>query len=520
MKKWFTIFTICFAIGNASAQGTLSAQNPEWAQKISILSPAAAKATLLEELNAFGPPTNELNFNLLDSTYYQEWNPFSAHWGFINKTSYVNDCDLGKPTLELVEDQNDLSGVVEAPLTRREYSYFSDGSLKQQNSYLWSEDLNAWQHYSHTEYFSPNNLQEDWNRSWNGVLDEFDGGSRRVVSYDAEGKSILSEDYDFESQNTWLLKSRYTFTYNNADLLAEWIVEHYNNGNWVYDSRVIYTYTASGKISTKKTDYYVGPNWKSNQITTYNYDFNDNLLEFLTQFYTANGLINSSKGEYSYYPNGNYETGNLYNWNNAQQLWIPYLKDSLNMDNKPVFFSYKYYDESAGVFLFGIREFNTYNQEGLKVFQVREELVFNTFDEWKNLQHVTYGYDANGRITLLTNEDWDENSLAYVNNFQYEYFNTGCLFNQTSEPTGAIANCLNANPLQAGMTIACDALPTTDEPLKLSLFAMSGVNVHQQVFRSGESFQPSRHIAHGLYVLDIRNANGLQVHRAKVWVIE
>ncbi|MBK8567916.1 MAG: T9SS type A sorting domain-containing protein [Saprospiraceae bacterium] len=111
--------------------------------------------------------------------------------------------------------------------------------------------------------------------------------------------------------------------------------------------------------------------------------------------------------------------------------------------------------------------------------------------------------------------------MAFINDFRYYYFNTGCLFSAAEDISPAESNyCLHANPLRPGQAIQCPTLPQSDEALTLTLYGMAGQLLHRQAFWPGGNFQPTQPLAPGIYLLDIRTEKGSSVHRAKVVVVE
>lgn len=121
-----------------------------------------------------------------------------------------------------------------------------------------------------------------------------------------------------------------------------------------------------------------------------------------------------------------------------------------------------------------------YTSEGLYDYTLMEKFVPQGPEEWVPLHRITLAYNDDNRLMEEVYQNWDEAQMAFINDFRYYYFNTGCLFSAAEDISPAESNyCLHANPLRPGQAIQCPTLPQSDEAL------------HANALRDGRPASPS-----------------------------
>ncbi len=525
MKKCYLFLAICLVAGCLFAQSTTKHQMTALAKNPALLTPALKQALFENGTTADGylPPMSLEPYALTDSLYFYGWNAAASDWQISETWHYTNDCETGKRLSYLIKSLG-IGSTMLTNSSRADFTYFPDGSSQTTTNYRWLTAQNDWVQSGYTIYIAPGKKSESWSKSWDTNTNSFIFGSRDVLEYDNNLvlQSITSYDWD-EATGDWILSDRETLSYTNG-LLSEKLKEFYDdlNNNWYLYSRELNEYDSSSNLLEKQEQNYTNGNWSTTYKTTYEYNTLNQEIARLKQIADGNGVFTDfERWESEYYGIGQPHYSQSYAWSASQQDWLLNYRDSFGINGALMLLMTKYnYDDATGTFLFGFRVIFENGANGLYDKSMTDELVFGTLDTWKPYSMATYTHDAYNQQLETINKIWDNSINDYVNNQRTYNFNTGCLFDAVEEIKANAANCLHANPIRSGQAIRCDALPLTDAPMTLSLYALSGIKTHSQAFRSGDAFQSEKSLAPGLYIMEIKAANNQDIYRSKVVVME
>ena len=186
---------------------------------------------------------------------------------------------------------------------------------------------------------------------------------QRTAFHSNNNLDALSEIYGSNLKST-------TTTYEiNGDVVTEFLIMEWDNGEWV---------------NMMKLDY--------------GYDNNDFLIEMTSYIWQDEAWLKLGKTEYTNNSNGDPTEAHMYNWNAGTQEWTLTFRDTY-----------------------------TYNSSGLCT-NLLEEMWMVT--DWMNSSKEEYSYDGNGNMTESDSWTWDFMSSAWQNNTMYSYTYSG---NQLTE---------------------------------------------------------------------------------------
>jgi len=273
---------------------------------------------------------------------------------------------------EIIEEYGEVwNGSAWENYIRWLYTYDSAGNFVQEVRQYWSGS--AWVNQARwtMEYdengYNTTELRQYW------VSNMWANDFMWFYSYDSTGLWIGELIQTWQGTN-WANYSRWTYTYNgNGDFLEElqetwngsmfvnlrrytstysvfldrYASDHWNGSMWVPDYRIDYTHDGNGNFLTETRQDWNGSGWDNSWKYTNTYDLNDNDISWLYEvwvsgwllsdldslYYDVNnsrigwlhkyydaGWINSWKGDFSYYPNGDWMEDIWYDWNGS--AWV------------------------------------------------------------------------------------------------------------------------------------------------------------------------------------------------------
>lgn len=521
MKKCYLFLALLCMAGSLFAQQQPKVHVKDISANPTTLGPEMVKALFLEGVDANGylPPVSVQAYNLTDSMHLDNWNDTDGDWYESQRWYYTNDCETGLRHVTLVRAINPSLGIMEN-VSRSEVSYFPDNTTQLSDESHWRPNLNDWFPSGRTVYIAPGKKGESWYKYWDDQNNVLSQGFREVFVYDNDLvlQTKLTYDLDVVS-DTWKSYGRTNYTYTNG-LETMAVEEQFDAGAnaWNFVSRVTNTYNAQGNITEKLTEGFYIDDWFPQTSTIYTYNAANLLETRVDRNADGTNWKNTWKTEAFYYPSNTAKYSESFNWSETQQDWVMNFRDSSAENGNLVYLIAKYgYDEMSNSFFFGYRVQYEYDNMSLNNTSYLDELDI-TDNTWKKYSTTTVTFDTNDRFVESISKLWSDNLNEYVNDYRYHNFNTGCLFNQANDAAATSLACLHANPLKAGQPILCDQ-PTTNQPQSLTLHSMSGICLHRQDFRTGDTFQPTAKLAPGIYLLSIGDESG-PVYRSKVVVME
>lgn len=253
--------------------------------------------------------------------------------------------------------------------------------------------------------------------------------------------------------NAWTGKDSFLFSYNNDTLMTSLQALQFNvNNTWDNWYKYTYTLTANGKVSTQLRENWVAGNWTNNTRYTYSYDANSNITDILYDVWSGASWSPTGKISYTgYNAYGKYQseilyvygggaytqqskrdrtyvnnqtlvaTDEKYTWNNQNNVWVK---------NERLSYTYTQNEISSVTRLLPDANANWAPEDKfLYNFNITPfyllEYIAQKYDtatmSWKNLNRVTYAYNADTLLDKTQNETFLNNTWSPVERAQYIY---------------------------------------------------------------------------------------------------
>jgi hypothetical protein len=217
-------------------------------------------------------------------------------------------------------------------------TFTAAGTVQYRTQQKWMASDAQWQNSFRYEYLYSEGFQrllqtnvQVWNGSWNGnslnykIDYDFNGNIVKVnmvtsilyLSYDANNNITERKEYSYQAGN-WNYTDKYTFSYNTANQLTGYVLQHYTNDSWV---------------NAEKKDYIIS---------------NNNVAAIVTATWSSNTWIPSYQNLFSYDVNGNKLSNEYQVWDNNTATYKNQRKEnwSYNTDNQPITYSSQTWSET------------------------------------------------------------------------------------------------------------------------------------------------------------------------------
>lgn len=191
-------------------------------------------------------PTNRFEYlydpqGALMTLVGEQYDPTTQQFNEYNQVLYTYNAN-GQLQQRLIQYFNNGSYT---DYQRVEYAYFPDGTQSSETTYRWVAPWQAW----HVFILDSTNVQGkqalkmsiNYNVSGNNVSTN---GSRQTYHYNADGLLDLEtyEDLTANTLDEWVVNNRKTYTYEDTDLLQEYLVEVWQpwNGQYINSNKMVY----------------------------------------------------------------------------------------------------------------------------------------------------------------------------------------------------------------------------------------------------------------------------------------
>lgn len=516
MKKSYLLLCLLAVACSTFAQNNQAKTIKDLARHPALLTPELAMSIAQHGLGKDGelPPTGISGYNLSDSSYMHTWD--GDTWDLSTKRYFTNDCGTGLRLSSLQQDKDFFTDVFNN-VSKNEWEYYPNKRSKTTKFFNWSETLGDWLPSYYYEYNEDGEMVETWNTYDFDDDGQYDGGTRQLNTFDANGTVVKLEKFDYDTNvDDWAPYYRVSYFYENGLLKTE-LEESFGFSNtWELSGRITHDYDANGLELQWGKELYSGSDWYDYQRKTFTYNSQDQLTDYLIEQFDGFEWSNVEKWEGTYHSNGQQLLSQTYTWVTEIQIWVAtdsyeWMENGslLKIENKD------YYDTNTNGFEFGFRLRLNFQPDMNISSLINELLVPYTLDDWDIQDSSHFEYDLNGQIGDVFNYSFNEFNGSYLNNTWEKYYNTGCFFSNTQQVGNAQEACAFANPLQAGQAFECPSLDANHD-YTLDLFSMTGARVHSQPFQSGQSLTISD-LAPGIYLMAIHDGQGL-LQRSKVVV--
>ncbi len=249
-------------------------------------------------------------------------------------------------------------------------------------------------------YYLPYNdpIYYEYDQRGNVTLQELTGYMKYENIYNQDSLLLTGRFFlwDYDS-NFFRLHEIEEYSYNENNLLSQYIMNINFENVWMPNRKINYTYDNNGKLTLETNSYYDTDSsaWFLSSRTEY--------------FYNANDLVTQS---------------NTYSIDfDGTSTLESQLVNNYNQNNDLTFSQFEsYYDETLN---YGTRSTLTYDNNDLLILEVMETYSVYSGSVWKFSNKQEYFYNANNKLEsvkyYMYNNDWNLHNLDSL--FYDNYFN-------------------------------------------------------------------------------------------------
>jgi len=408
--------------------------------------------------------THNLTKNVVDTTYFKEWNNQKDKFIYGQKNTYqYNDSLLQIESILQMLDTSTQSTVTHWLNTSKiTNTYTSDGKPLEQIQFAWQNSSSTWVNvYKSTNVYNLNNLL------------------------------ISRMEYEWaDSTSSWNESVRTTYFNNSSSLVYLTVKEYWN--------------------STQLK-------WDTLQQTTYLYSPLNWLFTVQTQTYqqSTGHWVNSTLTYYSYYPSGGQQTmtGNI--WDTLHSAWVTTSYQRNDSLTGYVVESYtRYVGQGTFQITGGSRYLYTYGTIGDTLSIVNQQWNVPAAG-WVNNSQILYTYNSHNLLTEQLTQSWTTSNSTWGNTKKSDYYYSN--YGGIIEHQANTKPCLYANPMLTGNPIYCPDFETGSN-YTLKVCSLTGMEVYRINFTGGEAVKISRALSPGLYFLIIEEKNNI-LYKDKVVIL-
>ncbi len=320
-------------------------------------------------------------------TFYKKTYAYNANNLVVEECSYGSQCINGNCTLV---KNNKIIREYDANGNETLYAY-----------YYWNSSQNTWDglNKATNTYNAQNKITEKILYSWNSTTNDWQYSEKTTFTYNADNSIFTLQKKWDAATSTWKDNYRKTETYAA-------------NGNWLGDEDAIYDTNADAWIPLEKS------------IHSYNPDNNYHILtEYQKWNATENAFIPVSRFENLFDANGRFAGHNRYEWDNTAHNWKKIYRDEVTYNaenpNKTVRIEYNWNNTTSNWDFFRKSNQIAYNGRG---WDFTLEEYYDWIDgAWVGMYKRESPHDANGKVTSITNYDWDNATSNWIEKSKEEY---------------------------------------------------------------------------------------------------
>lgn len=276
----------------------------------------------------------------LASEYSMIYDRTSQKWLALTKNEYTSD-EAGQWLLAISYTGKENSDEFVLAF-RTTYTYAAVGKLTSRFMQDWDAVQGAWTDTSKETWTYDDAGNETVNLS---MFRDFDTGqlretARREYQYNERGNRVLSQFFNNDSENNWILQSKEEFTYNDLDSVAEKV--SYNrdfiSGQLAASQRYTYTYDEWGHRNLSVSYYRENDRWVNSMKDETLYDEAGRILSKRKYFWMSDntpegGAWNQSfKEDASYDSYGNQTSYESYSYDRMMGVWTGQTKSESRYD--------------------------------------------------------------------------------------------------------------------------------------------------------------------------------------------
>lgn len=413
-----------------------------------------------------------------------------------------------------------IQGNATSPLNKIFLTYDEHGNNTLRTYYRYVNETWTETQKVHYTYDNKNNLTSSW------LANLTDGkwtpsSGKDVYTYDLQRRMTSEAEYIWnDTTETWVPYSKYGYSYNDFDSIAERIQyspNDFGDDEWRVFLKRNYTYDANKKVILVTEVEKKGDSWLDSRKYEYTNDASGNCVEEIHTYYKLN--VGTPKYRTTYQYNVNNQVIEEIDYSRSGVDWIYHQKKETSYNNGGSITSQALYYFTDGTWDPKGKEEHIYDAN-----QNRTSFIAYDYDgEWKTDFKLVNTYD----LTAAAKDIYYPEMVSYTNKTLSE--SIFIWSDNKGEWTESANSTFYYSPLITPILIAEAAVAKTDIQLKrlghtlslnihdkgvaeLSLLSFNGRVLQQKQFKVTTSVD-TRSLAQGIYILQVQTGLGKKQFR-------